>query len=151
MFRILFALLLLIPLIEIYFLIQIGRVIGPGWTIFVVIATAIIGAALIRQQGLTTLKRAQVALSQGQVPALEMLEGLVLLISGVFLLTPGLVTDSIGFIFLITPLRQTLIKKIVSNGQFAFRGSVNGQNAYRRTEDDVIEGEVVDNDEPRLK
>ena len=78
MFRSLFLLFLLVPLIEIYFLIQVGEVIGAGWTIFAVVATAVIGAGLLRMQGLSTMQRAQMTLAQGQVPAMQMMEGLTL-------------------------------------------------------------------------
>jgi len=95
-FRYLFLLFLLVPLVEIYFLIQVGKVIGAGWTVFFVVFTAVLGAALLRVQGLSTLNRVQRSLERGRLPAVELLEGLMLLVAGALLLTPGFVTDAIG-------------------------------------------------------
>ncbi len=148
MFRSLFFLFLLIPLIEIYFLIQVGEVVGAGWTIFLVVATAIIGAALLRIQGLSTLERAQRSMAQGQLPATAMLEGVALLFSGALLLTPGFVTDTIGFILLTPPLRQALIKKLLTSGRFASY-SQSGHGFYQRHDSSIIEGEVVDDDDDK--
>ena len=75
-----------------------------------VVFTAVLGAMLLRAQGLSTLARVQEASARGEVPALEMIEGLMLLVAGGLLLTPGFFTDAIGFIFLIPPLRQALIR-----------------------------------------
>ena len=149
MFRSLFILFLLVPLIEIYFLIQVGEVIGAGWTIFLVVATAVLGAGLLRMQGFNTLQRAQTSMAQGQLPAVEMLEGVALLCSGAMLLTPGFFTDAIGFILLVPAIRQALIKRVLKNGQF----SMSGQAMYSRRdgykESTIIEGEVVDSDDDR--
>jgi UPF0716 protein FxsA len=151
MFRSLFILFLLVPLIEIYFLIQVGEVIGAGWTIFLVVATAVLGAGLLRMQGFNTLQRAQTSMAQGQLPAVEMLEGVALLCSGAMLLTPGFFTDAIGFILLVPVIRQALIKRVLSNAQFSMYGQTmhSQQGDYR--ESTIIEGEIVDDDEPRIK
>lgn len=103
---ILFLLLLGIPLIEIYLLISVGRVIGAGPTILAVIATAVAGTWLLRIQGLGTLARVQAATRSGQLPAAELVEGLILLVAGVLLLTPGFFTDTCGFLLLIPAFRQ---------------------------------------------
>lgn len=149
MFRSLFILFLLIPLIEIYFLIQVGSVIGAGWTIFAVVATAVIGAWLLRLQGFSTLQRAQTSIAQGQIPAIAMLEGVALVLSGALLLTPGFVTDTVGFLLLIPAVRQALIKRVFSSGQFVFRGqTMHSHHAGDRTsrETTIIEGELVDDE-----
>lgn len=146
MFRIFFFIFLFIPLVEIYFLIQVGEVIGAGWTIFSVVATAVIGVSLIRSQGASTLLRAQQNLQQGSLPALEILEGIALAISGILLLIPGFFTDTFGFILLIPLFRQALIKPLLKNGQF----TMHGQTMYsQRGADDstIIEGEIVDRDD----
>jgi len=146
MFRILFILFLLVPLIEIYFLIQVGHIIGAGWTIFSVLATAVIGAGLLRVQGLSTLLRAQTNMQQGNLPAMEMMEGVFLAVSGILLLTPGFVTDTIGFLLLIPYIRQSLIKRVINQSKF----TVYRQSSYSQhgaTDSTIIEGEIVDNDE----
>ena len=148
MFRSIFLLFLLVPLIEIYFLIEVGDEIGAGWTIFLVVATAVIGVGLLRMQGLSTMQRAQSTLAQGQVPALAMMEGLVLLVCGGLLLTPGFFTDAIGFVLLTPPIRQALIKRVMANSQFSRHNPASGSSRQQR-DDHIIEGEVVDNDEDR--
>lgn len=146
MFRSIFLLFLLVPLIEIYFLIEVGDEIGAGWTIFLVVATAVIGAGLLRMQGLSTMQRAQLTLAQGQVPALAMMEGLILLICGGLLLTPGFFTDAIGFLLLIPPIRQALIKRVMANSQFSTHNPANDP-LRKQGDGHIIEGEVVDDDE----
>ena len=116
LFRLLFILFLTIPLIEIYLLIQVGEVIGAGWTIFAVVATAVIGAALLRIQGLATLYNAQSKMAHGELPATAMIEGVMLLLSGALLLTPGFFTDALGFLVLIPMLRRRFAQWVLSRG-----------------------------------
>ncbi len=85
-----------IPLLEIYLLIQVGSWIGVIPTILLVIATAVVGSYLLHYQGISTLRNIQTALSQNQLPAQDLLEGLILLIGGILLLTPGFFTDLLG-------------------------------------------------------
>jgi len=154
MFRFLFVLFLVIPLVEIYFLIQVGQVIGAGWTIFLVVATAVIGAFLLRLQGFQTLQRAQSVMAKAQIPAMEMMEGLCLLVSGALLLTPGFFTDTLGFLLLLPPLRRSVISHLVKNSTWVFRqtgrASFYQQRSYSAHQTgDIIDGEVVDDDESR--
>ena len=107
--RLLLVLLLLVPIAEIYVLIEVGAVIGAVATIGLVVLTAVVGAALMRAQGLSTLLRARAAMGKGEVPALELLEGAVILIAGALLLTPGFITDAIGFACLAPSIRRRLI------------------------------------------
>ena len=131
-------------MIEIYFLIQVGEELGAGWTIFLVVATAFIGAGLLRMQGLSTMQRAQASITQGQLPALAMLEGLTLLVSGGLLLTPGFFTDLAGFLLLIPLVRQALLKRLIKKAQFS---------GYRSSEHhkkpNIIDGEIVNEDDDR--
>lgn len=110
----LFLLFLLVPLIELYFLIRIGDAIGAGYTIFFVVLTALIGAALVRYQGFATFVRAQGELLNNRMPAMEVIEGVMLLLAGAMLLVPGFVTDAMGFLILVPPLRQYLVKRFLS-------------------------------------
>ncbi len=111
---ILFLIFLSIPVAEIYLLIQIGEVIGAGWTVVGVIATALIGAWLVKLQGVLTLHRAISNLRQGEAPALELVEGLFLLIAGALLITPGFVTDAIGFACLTPSLRRPVAQIVLA-------------------------------------
>ena len=128
---------LLVPIVEIYLLIQVGQVIGAGWTIFLVVLTAVIGVALLKQQGLSTLQRAQQKMQDNELPAHEILEGMGLLVAGALLLTPGFFTDAVGFVLLFPPTRIRLVRAIASRMVVSASVKVHGQN-YRR--DDVIDG-----------
>ena len=146
-FRFLFLLFLIIPMVEIYLLIKVGSVIGALPTVGLVVFTAVLGAWLIRLQGFSTLQRVRSTMDQGGIPAVEMLEGAVLMIAGALLLTPGFFTDTIGFLCLIPPLRRKLIRWALSHiflggGGFGgpgggSRGSYSEQHHGPRT----IEGE----------
>ncbi len=111
----LFLLFLFVPLIEIYFLIELGSVLGVGFTLFMVVFTALLGAALVRYQGITTLARAQGELLKNKMPAREVLEGALLLLAGAFLLIPGFFSDALGFFLLTPPLRQFLVQRFLKN------------------------------------
>ena len=102
------ALFILIPLIEIYLFIKVGASIGAFNTILLILATAVIGVALLRRQGMSTLQKVQLQMQQGELPAIGMIEGIMLFVAGALLLTPGFFTDTIGFILLIPPLRKVL-------------------------------------------
>ncbi len=101
------------PLLELYVLIEVGSEIGALPTILLSIFTAILGAALVRLQGVSVLLRVQQTLARGEAPALEMLEGAVLMMAGVMLLFPGFITDAMGFLMLVPPLRRRLILAVL--------------------------------------
>ena len=105
-FAILLLLLVSVPLLEIYLLVSVGRMIGAGTTVLVVVITAVLGAWLLRLQGLHTLARVQTATQNGKLPAVELIEGFILLACGIALLTPGFFTDAIGFLALVPVIRR---------------------------------------------
>ena len=107
-FPVLLLLFLLVPVVEIYLLIKIGGVIGAFPTVVLVILTAVIGAALARYQGLATLQRLQATMARGETPAIEVFEGVLLLVGALMLLTPGFMTDLLGFACLIPLTRRAL-------------------------------------------
>ena len=116
MFRILFLLFLIIPILEVYLLIEVGSLIGVLPTVALVVLTAIIGVNMLKQQGFATFARLQNKLSVGQMPAMEMMEGVILLISGALLLTPGFFTDVLGFLGLIPFTRQGFANWMIKSG-----------------------------------
>lgn len=119
---ILLLLFLLVPFIEIWFLIKVGVVVGAGWTILLVVATAVIGAGLVRAQGLSAISRIQQELNSGGLPAEEMLQGIFLLLAGALLLTPGFFTDAVGFLLLVPGFRRYLARHLFfSGGRFGFQ------------------------------
>jgi UPF0716 protein FxsA len=107
----LLALLLGLPLVELYLLIRVGSVIGASPTILLSIFTAMIGAWLVRVQGFGILWRVKDAMARDEIPALELLDGALLLVAGFFLILPGFITDTVGFLLLIPPLRRWLIDR----------------------------------------
>jgi len=90
----------IVPLAELYILIKIGGYIGGFNTILLVLMTAMLGASLARLQGLRTLQQIQLSLSQGQIPAEEMIDGVLILMGGLLLLTPGVLTDLFALVLL---------------------------------------------------
>ena len=102
------AIFILTPLIEIFLFIKIGTAIGALQTILLIVVTAVIGVALLRQQGLSTFQKVQNQVQHGELPAVGVLEGMMLFFAGALLLTPGFFTDTIGFLLLVPPLRKAL-------------------------------------------
>ncbi len=132
----LFLLFLTVPLAEIYLLLEVGSLIGALPTVGAVVLTAVIGAALVRVQGFSTLAQIRHSLDRGEVPALALVEGAFLLVAGALLLTPGFITDAIGFACLCPPLRRFLITEYLLE-----RLIVAGGRSRPPRDPDVIEGE----------
>ena len=127
--KFLFLLFLVVPLLEIYLLIEVGSAIGAMMTIFLVVFTAMLGAVLVRAQGFSTLTRVQSQVNDGQVPALEIMEGVCLFVAGALLLTPGFFTDAVGFILLTPPLRRGIIRYFLERQMAQVQsGHINGGN-----------------------
>ncbi len=164
---------IVMPVAEMAVLIKVGGIIGVLNTIGLVLLTAVIGAWLLRQQGLATLLKANQRLNSGELPAKEVAEGLILAVGGALLLTPGFITDTIGFLCLLPGSRHWLasqaLKRMVVSGQsrgFHFRtgGGARpfgqdpfggaGENPFGRqrpfdrdSEGNIIEGEYQDQTE----
>jgi UPF0716 protein FxsA len=95
-----FLLFTIVPLVELFILIKIGGHIGALNTILLVILTALLGVMLVRLEGLRTLRQIQSSLSQGQIPAEELIDGVLIFAGGILLLTPGVLTDLCALILL---------------------------------------------------
>jgi len=143
-FRILIILLVTVPLLELALLIQVGSPLGILPTVLLCIFTAVLGATLIRIQGLQTLQRVQSKLDQKEIPAVDLIGGLILLIAGVLLLTPGFFTDFLGFLCLIPKLRETVARRIIMH---LVANSERGQDNHTV----IVEGEFWEEEEPRKK
>jgi len=155
--RVLFVLFVVIPIVEMYVLIRVGAWLGAWPTIGLVMLTAVIGAGLLRREGVATLASVQRRLQFGELPARELIEGLLLAMGGALLLTPGFVTDVVGFTFLLPPPRKLLATYLLRRGVLHV-GGVGGHQAgpgrpSGRGSDDgrIIEGEYSreDDDEHR--
>ena len=125
MFRILFALFIIVPIIEITVLMQVGELIGPWPTVAIVIISAWLGAKYVRQQGIATLQSVQTKMAQGEMPSSEIVTGLMLLVAGVLLVTPGFVTDVFGLSLLVPKVRKALAN-IVQKHMKTIPGSQGG-------------------------
>lgn len=147
--RLLLILFLAVPLAEVYVLIEVGSQVGALATIGLVVLTAVVGAALMRAQGLATLLRARAAMARGEAPALEMLEGAVILIAGAFLLTPGFLTDVAGFACLVPSLRQRLVLTAAALRPAGPRRDRTRPERGRRTFGRTLEGEYRRREEDR--
>ncbi len=150
---------LVIPIAELYLLFAVADVIGGLATLLLVILTAFTGITVLRRQGLTTLRRADQRLRSGQMPGQEIVEALLLTFAGALLITPGLLTDCIGFALLTPAIRGRLASRLLAKGNGMFMGGFystsrsGGFSGFGRPADDqngsVIDGEVVDRDRPR--
>ncbi len=147
----LFVAFIVVPIVEIYVLIQVGQVIGVWWTILLLIADSILGTWLIRREGGRAWQAMRTALDSGRMPARELADGALILVGGTLMLSPGFVTDAFG-ILLILPFTRPLFRRLLT-GVVARRLVVLGTgpgNATRpgpRSQGTVIQGEVVDDPE----
>jgi UPF0716 protein FxsA len=115
-FLLLLLIFIVVPIVEIYVIIQVGQAIGALWTIALLIADSILGSMLMKSQGRAAWRRFQAAVAEGRVPAREVLDGVLVIFGGAFLLTPGFVTDIFGVILLLPPtralVRRVLVKRV---------------------------------------
>jgi UPF0716 protein FxsA len=149
--RFLFLLFVLMPIVEMWLLFQVAAWVGATTTIGLVLLTAAVGVVLLRQQGFSTLLRGRQRLETGELPAQEILEGLVLAVSGALLLTPGFVTDTIGFLGLLPWVRRRLVAKAAASAQIM---SYQSYTVYRDSEQgggNTFEGEFWQDNDKQLK
>ena len=109
----LFLLFIGLSLLELTVMIQVGTVIGALPTVVLIVLTAMVGSALVRQQGIKTLLEAQQRMQLGEMPARELLGGMLLALAGLLLIVPGFVTDLLGLLLLLPPLRGRLADRLV--------------------------------------
>lgn len=158
---ILVALFIVVPIVELYVIIQIGSLIGVWPTIALLLADAILGSMLLRHQGRGAWRRFNAALAERRFPGKEVADGLLIAIGGTLLLTPGFVTDILGAIFLIPPTRA-IVRRLMrgyvgrrfvvmgSPGAFGTAGPGPGPSSSSRGYDYEGTAEEIDADDPRL-
>jgi len=122
----LLILFVIVPVTELYILIEVGKRIGSLTTISIIIFTGILGAYLVKNQGFMILKKIQNDLNDGIMPGDSLIQGAIILAGGILLLTPGFVTDTVGFIFLI-PVSRNVIKKYLLKW---LKGKIEKSNVY---------------------
>jgi UPF0716 protein FxsA len=112
---------LLVPIAELYVIIQVGEAIGLGWTVVLLIADSVLGSLLLRTQGRAVWRRFNEVLAQGRVPHREVVDGVLVIFGGALLLTPGFLTDIVGVTFLLPPtralIRRFLIRRLGRRAQ----------------------------------
>jgi UPF0716 protein FxsA len=113
MLFLLVLLFIVVPIAEIYVIIQVGQAIGVLWTILLLIADSIIGARLLSWQGRRVWQRFQEALAAGRMPHREVMDGVLIIVGGAFLLAPGFITDALGLVLLIPPTRA-LVRRLLA-------------------------------------
>lgn len=148
----LFAIFVGLPLIEIALFIKIGGAIGVVPTVVVVIVTALLGSMMLKQQGLQALGQAQASMNQGELPVDSLIHGFFLVIAGAFLLTPGFLTDTLGFLLFVPAFRLVVGKAIwrwVAAHATVVDVSVHQERSYheRPYGDGVIDGEAEEVEE----
>ncbi|TCI04575.1 FxsA family protein [Corallincola luteus] len=127
---VLFLMFIFIPILEVSVIIQVGSVLGVMPTVALMILSAMIGASLVRSQGVATLMSVRQKMAQGQMPSTEIVEGLLLLVAGVLLVTPGFVTDIVGILILTAPLRKLVALALIKRFQFQVVNAAAPGGAY---------------------
>ncbi len=132
-----------VPILEIYVIIQVGQVIGPWWTIALLIADSILGTWLVKREGSRAWRALSTALSEGRMPARELADGVLILVGGTLMLAPGFVSDILGMLCILPftrPIGRALLAAFIGRRLVVATG-------YRTTyagQGDVVAGEVVD-------
>ena len=122
---------MLVPIVEMWILIEVGGWIGALPTIALVVLTATLGLSLLKRQGLSTLMSARRKMDEGSIPASELVSGVMIAVGGALLLTPGFVTDAIGFALLIPQTRQWLLFKLIDR----YRDKITIEGEFHRVDD----------------
>jgi UPF0716 protein FxsA len=107
------ALFIVVPIAELYVIIQVGGAIGIWWTILLLLADSVLGSLLLRAQGRSVWRRFNTALAEGKMPNREVLDGVLVVFGGAFLITPGFLTDIVGLLLLIPPTRSLVRRLLV--------------------------------------
>lgn len=136
----------LIPLSEVLVFIQVSGHIGLGTALLMALLTAILGGMIVKYQGISTLMAAQDTLRQGGMPTKELFDGLCIVAAGATLITPGFITDALGFALLVPPIRDILREKLAKNAKFSASGFNSEytefhdhKNHHRPNDPDVID------------
>jgi len=138
----LFAVFIVVPLLEIFAFIEVGSAIGALPTLALIVLTAVAGAFLVRWQGLKVAMDARQSMARDELPVAAVVHGVLLLFAGILLLTPGFVTDTAGFLLLVPGLRSLLVTRIL--GWLEVRTKTRTRSDRRRPA--VIEGEAIEID-----
>ena len=109
----LIALFIVVPLAELYVILKVGDAIGPVWTILLLAADSVLGSVLLRSQGRSVWRRFNAALTEGKMPHREVVDGVLVIFGGAFLITPGFLTDIVGLTLLVPPTRAVVRRALM--------------------------------------
>ena len=133
---------LVVPIVEIYVLIQVGQVIGAGWTVLLLVADSIFGSWLLKREGGRAWRALRQALNGGRMPARELADGALIVFGGALMISPGFVTDVVGLLAIL-PFTRPFARRVLS-AVVARRLGVVGHVRRPGPPDDEVRGEVVD-------
>ena len=144
----LLLLFILVPVAELYLFMTLGSQLGLGRTIAIIIITAILGATLTKSQGRRAMQKFQAASAEGRMPAREGLEGLLILLAGAVLITPGFLTDAVGFLLLVPPVRSLVAaflgKRLKGKIQIVTPGTPPQRAPEQKPKSKLDDGNVID-------
>jgi UPF0716 protein FxsA len=144
---VLFVAFVVVPLVEIYVLIQVGQVIGAWWTIALLVADGLLGSWLIKREGARSWESLNTALANGSMPARELADGALILVGGTLMLTPGFVTDLVGMVLILPftrPVARRMLTRVVARRLLVVGVPPNARRPGPGSEGSVVQGEVVD-------
>ncbi|MCH1419546.1 MAG: FxsA family protein [Akkermansiaceae bacterium] len=148
MFGKLLLLFILVPTAELYLFIKIGSRLGLGPTLAIIIVTAVLGASLTKSQGRRAIEKFQAATTAGRMPAKEAIDGLMILLAGAVLITPGFLTDTVGFLLLLPSFRAIVAgyagKRLKGKIQVVTPGMPNQSAQEQKPESKLDDGNVID-------
>jgi UPF0716 protein FxsA len=136
----LIALFIVVPLAELYVILKVGDAIGPVWTILLLAADSVLGSVLLRSQGRSVWRRFNAALTEGKMPHREVVDGVLIVFGGAFLITPGFITDIVGLTLLVPPTRAIVRRALIR--RLGRRPEVRASRGYD------VEGTAREYDDP---
>ena len=141
---------ILVPIAEIYVLIQVGQVIGPWWTILLLIADSVLGSWLLKREGARAWTAFRVALGEGRMPARELADGILIVVGGTLMISPGFISDVFGMLLILPltrPLGRRVLARVLARRLVFVQGS-GGPGNVHRPGPEVVQGDVVDPTDP---
>jgi UPF0716 protein FxsA len=136
---------IVVPIAELYVILKVGDAIGIGWTLLLLVADSLLGSMLLRSQGRTVWRRFNVTLTEGRMPHREVIDGVLVIFGGAFLITPGFITDIFGVLLLLPPTRAVIRRLVAAR---LGRRVVVGVTGSQRQRDFDVEGTASEYDTP---
>jgi UPF0716 protein FxsA len=145
---VLIGLFIALPLAELYVILKVGDAIGAVWTILLLAADSVLGSLLLRAQGRSVWRRFNNALAEGKMPHREVIDGVLVIFGGAFLITPGFITDIVGLLLLLPPTRALVRSQVVRRLGRRLAIGVTTRPGRRPPRDYDVEGTAREYDDP---